>query len=238
MNYLENINPNYLDLMMPLQKWKILSVENLKSLSGFPGNVWNFYKAIRKLEQMELLKGFVDGFTNQKFLYLGEKGFKALGVEKIVPVHEENRFHDAHLVRMLLQLKCLPFTEDVLLDQQIKKELPLLKHLPDAIISGRRKEKFLLAVELELTQKSKERVREAFSSYEASPYFNNVLYLFNRQTPYQTYQEVLKDYVEIRNKEKFLFLYEPMLTRRTYEILKSELTFKGRTTTLQEVFSV
>lgn len=111
MKYLEDINPNYLDILLPLKDWKILSVEDLKRLSEFPSGNSSFYKAISKLEAAKLIKGFADGFTNQKFIYLIEDGFKALGLDRVIPIHDENRFHDAHLVRLLLKLKTLPSFE-------------------------------------------------------------------------------------------------------------------------------
>lgn len=238
MLYLENLNPNYLDILEPLKDWKILSTEDLKNLSEYPCGKSSFYKAIKRLESAKLIKGFADSFTNQRFLYLLEDGFKSLGLERMIPIHEENRYHDAHLVRLLLKFKMIPYFENFLLDHKIKKEFPLLSHTPDAVITGKKKEKFHLALELELTQKSKERIREAFLFYEASPYFNNVIYFFNRLTPYKTYQEVLKNTIEIKQKDRFILIYEPQLTRRIYAPMNSEVTFKQKQTTLKEIFSL
>ncbi len=238
MKYLEMINSEYLDLLLPLREWKILSLDDLKKLSGYQGGEWNFYKIVQKFEESNLAGSFVDHFTKKKFLYLACEGFKALGMEKMIPVHVENRFHDAHLVRLLLQLRKLPSLEKFLLDEHIKKEFPFLGHIPDALIVGKRKDVFRLGIELELTQKSKERIRESFQFYEASPFFNNVLYFFIRPNAYKTYQEVLKESVEIKNKNRFLFIFEPRLTKKSYEIQNSETSFKEKITTLGEVFSL
>ena len=238
MSYLEMINPNYLDLIEPLRTWKILCVEDLKKLSGFEGGASSFYKAITKLEKAKLIEGFADSFTNQKYLYLKEHGFLSLGLEKMIPIHSENRFHDAHLVKLLLRFKSLSFVQKTLLDHEIKKEFPLLKHLPDALIVGKKKEEFRLAIELELHQKSKERIRETFETYEASPFFNNVLYFFQRATPFKTYQEVLKEMPTVKNKDRYIFVFEPKLTLKNYELLHSKSCFKGEETTLQEIFSL
>ena len=238
MSYLETINPNYLDLIDPLKNWKILSVEDLKKLSGFQKGASSFYKAIKKLEQAKLIEGFADHFTNQKYLYLKEDGFLSLGLEKMIPIHSENRFHDAHLVRLLLRFKELGLVQRILLDHQIKKELPLLRHLPDGLIVGKRKEEFKLAIELELHQKSKERIRDTFETYETSPFFNNVLYFFHRHTPFKTYQEVLRELSSIKNKDRYIFVFEPKLTQKNYELLNSKVSFKGKETTLKEIFSL
>lgn len=235
MNYLEKINPNYLDILNQLFEWKILSIEDLKRISDFPNGLASFYKAIRKLESENLVKGFYDSFTNQKFIYLLADGFKAIGADKSIPIHDENRFHDAHLVRLLLQFKMLVSVKEVLLDHQIKRVFPLTEHLPDAIITGRKTNEFHLAIELELTQKSKERIKETYQFYDSAPFFNNVIFIFNRGTPYQTYQEVLLETERIKNKNRFMFIYEPQLTRRNYDLSKSELRHQGKTTTIKEI---
>jgi len=238
MFHYEVLTPEYIDLIFVLTKWKILRISDLYKLTEFKGTMTCFYKRIAKLEKHNLIESFIYPFTGEKFVYLSKNGSKVLDFENQIPIHSENRFHDAQLTKCLFELTRHEFVAEIYLDHEIKKKLPLIKHTPDALIKGfTLKQEFNIAIELELTQKSRDRVVDIFRFFDSSNIFNNILYLFNRKTTYESYQLFLDKDDRILNKKKFLFLYSADLTKKDFDLFKAEVTHFNNKTTLENLFS-
>ncbi|MEE2670296.1 MAG: hypothetical protein VYA54_01200 [Bdellovibrionota bacterium] len=238
MNYLEKIAPSYFELLMPLKKWRILSVKDLKEQSGHNGSRSSFYKVITKLESYLLIDSFINSWSNEKFIYLMPNAIKVLGEEKVLPVNRDQRFHDAIVTKIALNFKDYNFVKDIYLDQEIGRNFPLIKKNPDILIVGQIKKDFKLAVEIELTQKNKSRVQEIFRSYSKSIAVNNIIYITDKLGIYNTYLRYLNELSSEINTDKFIFIYEKDLNNKTFNIINSKALYRGYETSLKQLFTI
>lgn len=239
MNYLERIAPSYFELLMPLKKWRILSVKDLKEQSGHNGSKSSFYKIITKLEKNLLVDSFVNSWSNEKFIYLMPNAIKVLGDDKkLLPVNRDQRFHDAITTRIALSLKENDFIKDIYLDQEIGENFPFIERTPDILIEGQLEKSFRLAVEIELTQKNKTRVEEIFISYSKSIAVNNIIYITDKLGLFKTYLRYLSELRDEINTDKFIFIYEKELNNKTFNLINSKAIHSGNETSLKQLFKI
>lgn len=239
MNYLEKIAPSYLDLLGPLRRWKILDIEALKKASEYQGSASGFYKIISKLEKVALIDSFINSWSNQKFVYLLPDGVKALGENgKGLYINRETRFHDSLVSRVAQYFSSCPFTKQLHLDFEIEEKFPLLERLPDILIEGQHNRPFKMAVEVELTAKSGDRVRQILKSYSDSVAVNNVLYITDKKSILTNYMKHLIELGESISAGKFLFIWEKDLAKKNFNLALSPLFHMQKQTSLKELFSL
>lgn len=237
MNYLEKISPSYFDILSPLRKWKILSIKSLKEEAGHIGTRSGFYKIVSKLEQNLLIDSFINAWSNEKFVYLGPKGLKALGIEKsALHINRDLRFHDSLVTKVARYFEKLSVINEVFLDFEVRESFPLLERVPDCLVTGQLHGPFHMAIEVELTQKSKERMREIFRTYSDSKVVNQVLYIMDKKSIRDAYLRILDELGSEINQNKFLFLYAPNLSKQKEELINESVIFKNQQTTLKELF--
>ena len=113
---------------------------------------------------------------------------------------------------------------------------------PDAFLGVMHNDKvFKVAIEIELTQKSSERVYEKFNQYKDSSYFDYVIYFFRDKSILEAYRRRLKELMmELKDDNsraklsgKILFLYSsqnhhyaPVLENSTMECFGKELSIE------------
>lgn len=239
MNYLEHISPGYFDILLPLKTWRILSLKELKRLSGHTGSLSAFYKIISKLEKNKVIESFQNIWSNEKFIYLLPDGLKLLGDEKaILPVNLDQRFHDSIVTKVALNLSTIPKFSEIYLDHNIPKSFPLMEKTPDILVTGLHPEPFRVAVEIELTQKSKTRLIEIFKSYSASKVINNVIYITDKQAIFNSYSELLNEAQGEINPARFIFIFEKNLNSKVIDLTKSKAQFRGGETTLHDLLKL
>ena len=237
MQYLEKIKPSYVDLLMPLKKWKILDVKALKEASEYSGSFSGLYKIISKLEKNLLLDSFTNSWSNEKFVYLSPNGLKALGEkEGGLGLNRDTRFHDFLVSKVARFFAGYAFVKDVYLDFQVKDAFPLLERVPDCLLVGALKSPFKMAVEVELTQKSHERVGQIYRTYSDSKVVNQILYITDKQSIFDAYREHFNQKGGELIKEKFLFLLAKDLSKGRCDLKNEPVYFKGSMTSLNEIF--
>jgi hypothetical protein len=239
MYYLEKIAPSYIEILNPLKKWRILSVQNLKQESGYQRSLSSFYKIISKLEKNQLIDSFINTWSNEKFLYLQPLGLKVLGDEKaILPVNRDTRYHDSICSKLALNFKSYAFVQNLYLDQEIPILYPLMEKTPDILIEGEKNNRFRLAIEIELTQKNKTRVQEILKSYSESKVINNVIYITDKEVIFNSYQKYLNELQNQINSSKFIFIYEKDLNAKAINLLNMKAIYQGRDTNLKELLKI
>ncbi|OFZ52140.1 MAG: hypothetical protein A2381_19020 [Bdellovibrionales bacterium RIFOXYB1_FULL_37_110] len=237
LEYLEKIMPSYFDLLLPLKQWKILSLRELKEEAKYTGSFSGFYKIISKLEKNMLLDSFINSWSNEKFLYLLPDGIKALGGnEKSLHINRDLRFHDSLVSKVARMIKEFSFVKDVYMDFQAREVFPLLERVPDCVASGFLKKEFVMAIEVELTQKSQDRVKEIFKTYSASKVVNNVLYITDKKSIFNSYRMFLDELGGEICKEKFLLMFGEDLRKMKSDLKLAPIYFKDKLTNLSEVF--
>lgn len=239
MNYLEKIAPSYFEILNPLLKWRILSVRELKNRSDYKGSQSAFYKIISKLEKNNLIESFMNSWSNEKFLYLKSSALKALGEEKfLLPINADIRFHDAISTKVALYFKELAFIKEVYLDQEIAKHFPLMEKTPDILVLGEKEKPFKLAVEIELSQKNKTRVMDILKRHGESKIVNNIIYITDKKNIFNSYQGYLNELGDSIDNSKFIFIFEPALNAKTFSILNSMASYRGKETSLNELLRI
>ena len=236
---MKQISPNDFEILTPLKEWRILSTADLKRISGHEKSKSAFYKVVTKLAKNQLADSFINPWTNEKYLFLLPLAHKMLGTEKEnLPVNLDQRFHDAIVTKVALNLKDVSKFEEVYLDQNIPKSFPLLEKTPDIVVSGNTPQAFRLAFEIELTQKSKHRLDDIFKSYSNSKVVNNVIYITDKKTIFKSYIDFLNEYDSLFNKSKFIFIYEKDLRLKAFNLMSSPAYFNGKGTSLKELLRI
>lgn len=237
MHYLEKIKPSYFDLLIPLKKWKILNIKALKEEAEYNGSFSGLYKIITKLEKNLLIDSFVNAWSNEKYVYLMPQGIKALGEdEKSLTINRDQRLHDSLVSKAARELCNYSFIENVYLDYQTREAFPLLERVPDALVTGKLKGPFKMAIEVELTQKSQDRVKQILRTYSDSKVVNQVLYVTDKQTVFNAYTKYLNEKDSEIIKEKFLFLLNKDLVKNGPALQNAPVLFKGKMTDLKTIF--
>ena len=234
---LEKINPSYFDLLLPLSRWKILSVRDLKGESEYGGSDSGFYKIISKLEKNLLIDSFFNQWSNEKFVYLSSQGAKALGKNSGgLNINRDLRFHDSLVTKVARKFLSYSFVKDLYLDFQVKEAFPLVERTPDCLIQGEIKRPFNLAIEVELTQKNRDRVREIFQTYGDSKVVNHVLYITDKKAIFNAYKKYLTQLGGEKICKKILIMHAKNLAKGTFVLERSPIFFNYKETNLAEVF--
>ena len=237
MECLEKINPSYFDLLLPLSRWKILSLRDLKKEAEYGGSDSGFYKIISKLEKNLLIDCFYNQWSNEKFVYLSTQGAKALG-ENVgsLNINRDLRFHDSLVTKVARKFLSYPFVRDLYLDFQIKEAFPVVERTPDCLIHGEKKRPFTLALEVELTRKNQERVKQIFQTYGDSKVVNHVLYITDKKSIFNAYKKYLTQLGGEKLCKKILIMHAKNLARGTFVLERSPVFFNDKDTNLAEVF--
>jgi Uma2 family endonuclease len=237
LHYLEKINPSYFDLLEPLRRWKILSIKGLKEEAEYAGSFSGLYKIISKLEKSRLVGSFVNSWSNEKYIYLLPDGIKALGAnERSLNVNKELRFHDSIVTRVARKFSNYAFINETYLDIHTREVFPLLERVPDALVVGVLNAPITMAIEIELTQKSQDRVKQIFRTYSDSKVVNHILYISDKKRILDTYKKYLEELGGEVLEERFLFLYAKDLAKAKEVLELGPVYFKKRITTLRELF--
>ncbi len=233
----EYINPSHLDILSPLARWKILSLQDLYIESKFKKGLAGLYKAVQRLERDELLHSFRDSWSKEKFLYLGNRGHELLGVSDQQRINLEQRYHDALAVKISKTFLEKRWAQEVKLDFELSESLNRFDYLPDAALFSKSGEQtFCIGLELELTQKTKERVISKLQFYAKSDRFDHVLFIFYREGVCKTYRELMQLNIPKEFHKKFIFSLKEDLSLKEFELEDAQTFFDGKDFILKELF--
>lgn len=222
---------------MPLKRWRILNIKDLKEEAEYSGSFSGFYKIISKLEKNLLIDSFINSWSNEKYVYLLPNGIKALGEEeRVLRINRDLRFHDSIVSKVARHLGSYPFINEVYLDFQTREEFPLLERVPDCLVTGQLKNPFKMAIEVELTQKSRDRVKQIYRTYSDSKVVNQILYITDKMSIIDAYTRFLIELGDSIFKNKFLFLYSKDLAKGKLALESGPVFFNGQTTSLKNLF--
>ena len=229
-----NINALHLNFLRPLESWRILDLKNLREECDYVYCARSFERVIAKLQKCNVLNSFKDPLSNKKFVYLTSLGEKLVGT-KNGELNEETMFHDSRVsqvVRELLKREC--FTE-FKLEHQIGSRS--MAFVPDAKLTGFKKgTTFKVAFELELTRKTKERVKSKVGHYLGNSYYDYIMYMFCNKGVMKSYKKTIEDEFGIDAfKRVILFTNESIMTRKI-KLNESFGYFKNREVCIEELF--
>ena len=105
---------------------------------------------------------------------------------------------------------------------------------PDAILMANVKgRKFNIALEVELTPKSSERIIDKFREYESSEYYENVMYFFEASSTFLIYKRRLNEFYAShkipKHNQKIMLVYHPSYFNRKFSFNDCEIYYEQET---------
>lgn len=238
-----SINPFHLELIRPLVKWKILSIKELYEDSNYPASYKSYHKIIQRLEKHEVVGSFKDVWTKSKRLYLTKKGNELVNpFDWMAHVfNQQNLFHDSRVTLYLRFLAQNLPVSSVVLEQEkmkIRKKEDFQKIRPDAEFTLRANNKsadFIL--EVELTQKNKERAWEKMKNYKAISEYKNVLFVFPNPTIFECYLQIFEDHKKEIGRHNYIFALDPGLIKGSPRLDITKAFYQNKESNLQNVMN-
>jgi hypothetical protein len=229
-----NINSLHLNFLRPLETWRILDLKNLREECDYSYNSRSFERVIVKLQKCNVVKSFKDPLSNRKFVYLSSLGEKLVGT-KNGELNEETMFHDSRvsqIVRELLKRDCfIDFKLEHLIGAKSQA------YIPDAKLTGIKKRiKFKVAFELELTRKTKERVRSKIGHYLRNSDYDYIIYMFCNKGVMNSYKKTIKDEFGEKAFDRVLLFTNESIMTRNMKLNESYGYFKNREVCIEELF--
>lgn len=236
------INPFHLELMRPLVKWKILSIKELYEDSNYTGTYKGFQKVVSRLEKSGVLKGNKDVWTKTKRMHLTRIGNELVNHSRWMShvINDSSFFHDSRVTLYLRYLSEQINITHIELEQElmkIKNFEDLQRIRPDAefTIEDNNKKKCLMLLEVELTQKSHNRLIEKLNYYNKIPDYKYVLFVFPTESLFKLYSKAFERESFLKGKANYIFALEPGLVKGDFSLEKAKAFFRGETVSLQNV---
>lgn len=221
----------YEDIVNLLGKWKILDIKGISEMTNYNLKYRNLLHKIQKLEKHGLVRGILLGRKN-KHVFLTQKGIKFTPYDSTFEISEENLTHDlivGKVLRVLLQFEGF---KDGKMFHQITSD----KLLPDAEVTGlKNSEVYKMAIEVELTQKAQNRVKEKYRLYGSGKGFSYVLFITNKEALFNTYKRFLLE-MNIEIQEGVILLLDKSLTASKFNYVDSECFYKNKNYTFKDLF--
>lgn len=232
----------YEDIIQILGQWRILDLSTLLKKIGYNYSYQAFAKRVKKLEEFGYL-GSVYFQSYRKYLFLTDKGLKEAGLEKAWSVNKEIIHHDIISVNVLQYFLGLPDMRggNLYLNYAGADIRPDCSFNLFCLNRGLLK----VAVEVELTQKSTNRIESKFNGYIKTPSsYDLVLYIFQKATTFSAYKDTIDKVDYYRNplkvkrcKDNIVLILEPEIKNRVFDLLDSTAYFEGKITTLKNIFT-
>ncbi len=221
----------YEDIINLLGQWKVMDMKSLKEMCSYDVQYYNLLHKVRKLENHGLVKGILLGKKN-KHIFLTNKGLQYTPYDKTYEICDENITHDVIVGKVLKELLRLESFFNGKMFHQIISD----KILPDAEIEGQKDgECYRLALEIELTQKSQDRVKGKYRQYARGNVFNYGLFITNKMTLFKAYKKYLEE-MKSEIQESIILLYDRKLTEINFDYQSSECFYMGQMTSFKELF--
>jgi len=231
----------YEDIIQTLASWIILDLTTLLKKVDYNYSHQAFAKRVKKLEDFGYLASVY--FQNyRKYLFLTEKGLAEAGLNNAWGVNKEIIHHDIITVNVFQYLLKLPQVKE----GRIYLDLAGADRRPDCALTMQPNfwEGKELAIEVEITQKSYDRVENKFRDYmnKDSPY-SKVLYIIQKTPVFEAYKRSIErvdfhvDAMKNRRcQDNIILLLAPEIKNRQFDLMDSPAFFEGRITTLRSIF--
>lgn len=215
----------YLDLLIHIGRWKFLDLPDLLELSNFDLKYDNLAHKIRALEANGFIKSLQKGYS-RKQVYLTKKGLKLTPYNHLPEQENETLTHDMYVGRILRTLNKLPEFLNPQMEDFVENHFTLDNVEPDGSIEYENDDKsWSLALEVELFQKTKSRVKRKYSAYLRSS-FDYVLYFSTKPNLIRNYLNMANDMITDVQK-KLIFVSAPNLRIDSFNIEETHCFHPG-----------
>lgn len=236
---------HYQNILSQVIKWRAIPLTVLQEMTDYQGTKTSFYRVIRTLEDRQLIKA--TSFNGLTKIVSPTQVLAQLTSQKVINLQDESLTHEAIVTLLCFELTTYEIFNSVKLPHEITGGSydSGINRLPDAIIEGlHRNNPFKLALEVELTRKSRTRVQNKVEDYLINSVFDFIFYVFNDKSTFEAYQKFINEIVskpiyqqERRNHEaRFILGYAPRLIANKCKLNEIEIFYSGKKTKLESIF--
>lgn len=221
----------YEDILNILGQWKIMDMKSLMKMTNYDVKYDTLLYRVRKLENNGLIKSTTDG-SNFKYVYLSDKGLKYTPFSASAEISPGNLNHDLITGNVLRTLIDSEYFFDGMMYHQLEQD----KVFPDAAVLFSKFDKtFRIGVEVELTQKTADRVIRKYNSYSKDSIFDYSLFITNKRPLYKTYCRLLTGMSKDVQGSNIL-LFDPTLSAYKFRPAQAECLYLGERVKYDEIF--
>ncbi len=194
----------HFNILKEIQKWKVVDTKSLKTFTNYQGNEQFLRQILYRMEKKGYIKSIHTVWGKQKSYILDSNGFALLGATRIYEPDLKNEplGHHAICTRVMSDLLSLPTIHGAKAESELKSETGIL---PDASFYGEKNGiPFKVAVEVELTKKSKQRIQDKLKIYATTQVYGFVLYLFPTHKMKNEWREIIEKNLRLDQQKRFL----------------------------------
>ncbi len=236
------VNPLHVHYFRPLLKWRILDLSTLIEEFDHDVNVNTFLSLVNRWERKGILKSFKDPYVRRKYIYFSKEAEEHLLLDDFQSSEGINHiWHDAKVSEVTRGILEMEVFEDAVLESELKNKESLFRRkmiFPDALINGVIDgERFNIALELELTRKSKSRIIEKGRRYDSDGDYDYTMFLFPHENVMRSYYQLMIDEVGSQIKKHMMFFCSKKMFVEKIDLKDFIGFFNGNECSFYEVFS-
>ncbi len=205
------------------------------------------YDTVKKLMQRMKAQNFVQvyrcTFNKKNYYFLTQTALRFLNPDHSPSLFEETYYHDAMVSSFGVELlKLRPFVEKVELEHLIKNtkaKTHFEEIIPDARICGNFNGKsFVIAIEVEIHQKEKQRICAKAKNYLKSSFYDYVFYFFPDERLLKNYANILQTECGSDFNQKIFLFTAPLVFEGKNSLSQGMGLVSGQSKNILELFGV
>jgi len=240
---LEALNARREEIVAPLLDFGVIYLSDAMKLVKWNKSQGAFYRLITRMENDGIIKSKRYTNDNKKVIYLDKDIHLALAPDTPY-LSSEILYHDASLSSVFckfLELKNVVACEKI--HQGHRNYKFDTGVFPDGIVLSRNDEyTSRIAIEVELTRKSKERYIKKFDEYQSETTLKFVIFFFNSAGVFNSYRHELEHYMLEKNislrDSKIVLCYCPNFTANTEDFFNSSAYAEGEVSKLSSILNI
>lgn len=241
MTKITHLNSIYMNYLTPLQKWRIMDLESLRRECDTEPNYNHFARIIRKMEKENIVESFKHRFNGKKYIYFSSFGERQIASSKNpTSISKDFVIHDMKVTEIANCFLKNDWVDEIELEHELTNKRDFrqtYKVIPDALMKiSTANPKLEIALEIELTQKQKSRIREKAKQYILSSKYQRILYMFSKPNVMRTYMKTIKETVGDKYFNRFLFVTVPSMTARDTNLNELYVWIDGEKKQLNDTF--
>jgi hypothetical protein len=235
----------YQDILSQVVRWRAIPLNLLQEMSDYRGNKTSFYRVIRNLQDRQLIKA--TNFNGIAKIVTPTPELAHLTSQRFNGFQEESLIHESIITMLCFEILTWEIFDFVKLPHEIIGEAydSGIRRLPDAILEGRNQGKtFKMALEVEITRKSKTRVQNKVEDYLKNDVFDFIFYVFNDRPTFEAYQRFIYKTIQQPQFEegrrsheaRFILGYASRIIGHKRKLEELEVFYLGKQTKLDSIF--
>lgn len=221
----------YINILREVGNWKIIPMKDLYRIKDFNLSYQMFCRKVKRLDEEGYLKT-LRGINKKKFLSLSKKGIDFCSAGCFFEFEEDSLNHNIISTKVITELlNCKNFQNGNALCMGDIYEVE-----SDGIVFLKKDQDLhSIAVEVELNQKSSRRLTEKFVKYSNCKFYNYVLYVFNKESVFDSYNKLLKSFDDDVQK-KIILCLDKNLSEESFKPMKSHYYYMGKELSFEDLF--